>query len=196
MRSWGFVILNTHIIRGDNMKLKSILIAGLLAASSLGAQAEDLTANPMLVGIPNLSGGFSLTHVWSGMFTDVITFTPNVSGMVDGAIMTIGFGTANIDFLGADINGNALTLVAVPPGGPFAGYYEAGALLPSSINGPLVLTVHGYAGPDPINRDLKIPVSATYTGSINVRPVPEPETYGMLLAGLGILAFLSRRRKT
>jgi hypothetical protein len=178
------------------MKLKSILIAGLLAASSLGAQAENLTANPLLTGIPNLSGGFSLTHLWSGLFTDTITFTPNVSGMVDGAIMTIGFGTANIDFMGADINGNALTLYAVPPGGPFAGYYETGVLLPTSISGPLVLTVHGYAGPDPINTDIKMPVSATYTGSINVRPVPEPETYGMLLGGLGILAFLSRRRKT
>jgi hypothetical protein len=26
--------------------------------------------------------------------------------------------------------------------------------------------------------------------------VPEPETYGMMLAGLGILGFLSRRRKS
>lgn len=178
------------------MKLKSILIAGLLAASSLGAQAEDLTANPVLTGIPNLSGGFSLTHLWSGLFTDTITFTPNASGLVDGGLMTIGFGTANINFLGADINGNALTLVALPPAGPNAGYFETGYLLPTNINGPLVLTVHGYAGPDnPMPRD-KVAISATYTGSINVRPVPEPETYGMLLAGLGVLAFLSRRRKT
>jgi hypothetical protein len=26
-------------------------------------------------------------------------------------------------------------------------------------------------------------------------PVPEPETYGMMLAGLGVLGFLARRRK-
>jgi hypothetical protein len=28
-----------------------------------------------------------------------------------------------------------------------------------------------------------------------LNPVPEPETYGMMLAGLGILGFLARRRK-
>jgi hypothetical protein len=26
-------------------------------------------------------------------------------------------------------------------------------------------------------------------------PVPEPETYGMMLAGLGVLGLLARRRK-
>ena len=177
------------------MKLKSILIAGLLAASSLGAQAEDLNTSAVLTGIPNLSGGFSLTHLWSGLFTDTVTFTPSASGLVDGGIMTIGFGTANIDFMSASINGNPLTLVAAPPN-PGGGYFEAGYLLPVHISGPLVLTVHGYAGPDnPVILD-RIPVSATYTGSINVRAVPEPETYAMLLGGLGILAFLSRRRKT
>lgn len=176
------------------MKLKSILIAGLLAASSLGAQAEDLSATPTLTGIPNLSGGFSLTHLWSGLFTDTITFTPSPSAsLVDGAIMTIGFGTANIDFMSASLNGNPLTLVAFPPAGPGAGYYETGFLLPTLTAGTLVLTVKGWAGPstaiDPIA------ISATYTGSINVTAVPEPETYAMLLGGLGILGFLSRRRK-
>ena len=31
--------------------------------------------------------------------------------------------------------------------------------------------------------------------SANVAPVPEPETYAMMLAGLGLLAFVARRRK-
>ncbi|MBI3229215.1 MAG: PEP-CTERM sorting domain-containing protein [Burkholderiales bacterium] len=30
---------------------------------------------------------------------------------------------------------------------------------------------------------------------LTVTPVPEPETYGMMLAGLGVLAFLARRKK-
>jgi hypothetical protein len=29
----------------------------------------------------------------------------------------------------------------------------------------------------------------------NVTPVPEPETYAMMLAGLGMLGFMARRRK-
>ena len=35
----------------------------------------------------------------------------------------------------------------------------------------------------------------SYTGSLNVVPVPEPETYAMLLAGLGIIGTIARRRK-
>jgi hypothetical protein len=30
---------------------------------------------------------------------------------------------------------------------------------------------------------------------VNIAPVPEPETYAMLLAGLGLMGFVARRRK-
>jgi hypothetical protein len=35
----------------------------------------------------------------------------------------------------------------------------------------------------------------SYSGTLNVSPVPEPETYAMLLAGLGLVGFMVRRRK-
>jgi hypothetical protein len=38
--------------------------------------------------------------------------------------------------------------------------------------------------------------AAAFGGAISMAaPVPEPETYGMMLAGLGVLGFLARRRK-
>jgi len=37
--------------------------------------------------------------------------------------------------------------------------------------------------------------SGSYGANLNLAPVPEPETYGMIIAGLGILGFLARRRK-
>ena len=37
--------------------------------------------------------------------------------------------------------------------------------------------------------------AASFGGAIMLAPVPEPETYGMMLGGLGILGFLARRRK-
>ncbi|ARO88962.1 PEP-CTERM sorting domain-containing protein [Nitrosospira lacus] len=33
-----------------------------------------------------------------------------------------------------------------------------------------------------------------YSGSISVTPVPEPEAYAMLLAGLGLMGAVVRRR--
>jgi len=38
--------------------------------------------------------------------------------------------------------------------------------------------------------------SATYSGSLTaISPVPEAETYSMMLAGLGLMGFVARRRK-
>ena len=38
--------------------------------------------------------------------------------------------------------------------------------------------------------------AASFGGAVSMAaPVPEPETYGMMLAGLGVLGFLARRRK-
>jgi hypothetical protein len=39
--------------------------------------------------------------------------------------------------------------------------------------------------------------TGAYSGQIsfvNVSPVPEPTTYGMLLGGLGLMGFLARRK--
>lgn len=38
--------------------------------------------------------------------------------------------------------------------------------------------------------------SASFGGAVMLAPVPEPETYGMMLGGLGVLGFLARRRKS
>ena len=36
---------------------------------------------------------------------------------------------------------------------------------------------------------------SSYSGVVAVTPVPEPETYAMLLAGLGVMGAIARRRK-
>jgi hypothetical protein len=38
--------------------------------------------------------------------------------------------------------------------------------------------------------------NATFPVGSNVAPIPEPETYALMLAGLGFVGFMSRRRKT
>jgi hypothetical protein len=39
-------------------------------------------------------------------------------------------------------------------------------------------------------------VVGSYTSVIQLAPVPEPETYALLLSGLGLLGFMARRKKS
>ena len=163
------------------MKLKSAIFSAILVTALPSAFAEDITESvPLIDG----SGGFSsaafgVTHAIEGAFTDTFTFTPSVPlSLVDASLLTQGFqGAQNVDFTSATLNGSSLTL---SPSGTF----ETGALSHTGLAGPLILTVVGTAGSN-----------ASYAGTLNVSPVPEPATFGMLLGGLSILGLISRRRK-
>ncbi|ACT48685.1 FxDxF family PEP-CTERM protein [Methylotenera mobilis] len=39
-------------------------------------------------------------------------------------------------------------------------------------------------------------LGGSYAGGINVSPVPEADTYAMMLAGLGLMGFVARRRRS
>ncbi|TWI40743.1 putative secreted protein with PEP-CTERM sorting signal [Pseudoduganella flava] len=166
------------------MKLSSIALAAALAVSG-AAYADNSTTNVNLGGDANgtLSAHFGVTHTEAVDFVDVFNFTPsNGSWFVDSSLVTIGFQPgSNIDFYSAEINGHAMTLSPT-------GTFEYGWMLNEPIPGPLVLTVYGTA------EGLMGAASASYSGTINVSPIPEPSTYGMLLGGMGILAWLARRK--
>lgn len=164
------------------MNLKSILLAAMLAASAGGAMAEDInqTVAMSTVGPGSYTAGFSAVHNVGGLFTDTFTFNPSVGPSLSNAIIqSISLmGTADLNFTSASLNGNALTLMP-------SGVNEYGFLNPVSVSGVLTLTVMGNT----------LTPSASYSGDINVvAAVPEPATYGMLLAGLGVVGFLARRR--
>lgn len=64
---------------------------------------------------------------------------------------------------------------------PLAALTFTGGFVPGDYH----LNVQGY----------ELLPSAGYGGTISTTPVPEPETYAMLLAGLGLIGFTARRRK-
>lgn len=158
--------------------IKAVAAAAVLAMGATGAMANDV--NNMIVP----AGGttfFGALHTDGFDFTDVFTF--NVAGAVSAnmSLITIGAGTSNIDFVSADLNGTAVTLTP-------NGFVEVGSLGDTLFNGPLVLTVKGKSG-------AAGGTFASYSGTINVTAVPEPGTYGLLLAGLAAVGFVSRRKK-
>lgn len=164
--------------------LPGVALAAALAVAGT-ALADDTVTNVNLGGNADgtLSAHFGVTHIQTGAFTDTFNFSPSDGAwFVDSSLVTIGFQPlSNINFNSARINGHNMTLTA-------HGVFEYGWLVNEPILGPLVLTVLG----DVVGQAGG--ASASYAGTINISPIPEPETYGMLLGGLGILSWLSRRK--
>lgn len=169
------------------MKLKSVVLASVLAlsyGSSLAAVPTYYYPTLSTNGTANWSAGFSATHE-AGDFTDIYVFAPGtLSGYADTWFSNQGYTTnAVISFTSATLNGVAVSVTpaTTPPSIPSL---SAGALGPTYVGGPITLTINGTSFG-----------SASYGGGINVTAVPEPATYGMLMAGLGVLGVMARRRK-
>ncbi|MGB4810945.1 MAG: FxDxF family PEP-CTERM protein [Methylophilaceae bacterium] len=160
------------------MKLNQLLVAVAIALSSATAMATNFTQNI------NVSGGttsFGQAHAGTaGAFTDTYTFTGIASpSNINIGIFSFGFSAAqNIDFTSVFLNGNVLDLSN--------GLFVSTANTPTNLllSSPFTLIVNGISGSN-----------ASYAGVLNVAAVPEPESYALMLAGLGLVGFAVRRQK-
>ncbi len=164
------------------MKLKVIAAALVSVAVSAGAYA----AGGSLGTIGNAS--FASGSIAPGaVISDVWTFSIAVGSSVAASVTNVEifagpFAINNILGFSATLDASPLTLTTVPfPGGAAQVLAAATSLLAGSHT----LTIMGTAGD----------FGATYGGNIVATTVPEPETLAMMLAGLGALGFLARRRQ-
>ncbi|MBO9689507.1 FxDxF family PEP-CTERM protein [Roseateles chitosanitabidus] len=173
-----------------------LTLAAALAAGAVAAQASVVTAEQTVAlqsgtNANTLTAGFSTVHTVAGEFVDTFTFTGwNFQSWVNGSLTTIG-STAmlDIDFVTATLNGVSYKFSVTPMGRNPDGI-EQGNLANFATNGPLVLTVHGYAGS---GLAAGTAINASYSGTVNVTKIPEPAS--MALAGLGLLGVIGVRRK-
>ena len=153
----------------------------LTASTAFAGGPFTITLNNM--GGDEWSAMFGDT-VPTGPFTDVFNFVPAVTpgSMAWGGVVNYSFfGMHDVSFSAADLNGTPLFTGSIP--GPFTQNFVT--IFPQPVTGPLKLTISGTSN------------GGSYGGDIEVHmaPIPEPETYAMLLGGFGVLAMLARRRK-
>jgi hypothetical protein len=183
-------------VSGFQLDGADVVAAGLNSTYGLyfefSATGTQTTNNPF--SQPN-SGTFdSLTYTLYGYNGPAATFTPDstsavgavalaTGSLIDGSVGTFPIGGSFIPFAGA----NTSFAINAGQGGFFAApdpFY--GMLMSSFINTTSQVNV----------------ISANeFTifqggGSVNfAAPIPEPQTYALMLAGLGVVAFIARRRQ-
>jgi hypothetical protein len=181
----------SSILGGSIMKLKIVAVAavaaGLLATGA--ANATTTALGPAVVGTPLSFGGFAAP----GPFNDIFTFTLPTNG---GS----GYSVTNFTYLPGQFNTMLATLSLFSnPDGIL--YNADDALLSTSFTpggGSLALSWGAsnsgsyYLAVGGLTNGTQ---GGIYNGAISVTAVPEPETYAMMLAGLGALGFLARRRR-
>jgi hypothetical protein len=164
------------------MKTKLIAAAALLALGASASQAADYPfAMPLS---PQLPFSAAVPVMGPGSFADNWIFTaPANSAAVSGAAISVNLAPFfNIDSIliklfdssdvlvatGTSGSGTSLTDIPVMAGSSY--YFEVSGVVSGAPNG-------------------------FYTFTAVAAPIPEQETYAMLLAGLGVVGFMAARRR-
>lgn len=169
------------------MKFKVLAIAAALAVSAAASLAQQAPTIPLTfssAGPGMLTASFD--SAVNGLFIDTFSFTPAaVSGNVSVDLMPL---TGTINFVSALLNGDGFSFL--PENG--ASNFSFQSVVSSSQ--PLQLQVFGFGGSaDPLSG-----APAAYRGTINVAAVsaiPEPETFALMFAGLGLVGYMARRKR-
>ena len=158
------------------MKFHPVAMAVLALSAAAG------TASAAALDISTGSGGFVSTPA-AGSFVDLYTFFLPVPTTLTGIVSSSVSGSQDVDFSSIVITGPSgpVSFSLINPD-PFEIWTVSTGTLSA---GAYTLSVSG----------INSPTMATYSGSIAVASVPEPETYAMMLAGVAAIGFMVLRRR-
>lgn len=152
----------------------------------------SLAAGAVNAGVPTITSfsgtaetGYNAAFYNIGLsstFNDLISFTMPVDASGNGGSNVISLGGGGVVFTAFNLYESAnLIATGILNGADWFLSFAGGA-----TPGNYTLNMAGYK---------LSTATASYAGNISISPVPEPETYAMLLAGLGLIGFSIRRRK-
>ena len=165
------------------MKLKTLAAVAVLALGTTGyAFADDQSFNVSTSMIAPAMWSQVVNHD-AGMFTDTISFSITAGDLSTSANpLNVKLNNTNV----FNISDLTYTLWSGSDNlGTFNG--DNTTFTNTLAAGDYVVKVTGNA--DGV-------AGGTYGIAMQLAAVPEPETYAMLLAGLGLVGFMSRRRNT
>lgn len=184
-----------------NSSLKRTVAVGILAGASFAANATTTDLGTVAFGAPTTFTGSVLGGQQS--FSDIFTFTlsePNASsgysvvnfplsipelGSFGTVLATLSLISYGADGLRNTADDQVLKSTVLPSAGNTSDHLSLSWDQP--LHGPAYLNITGVTSGT---------LGGLYSGSISVTPVPEPEAYAMLLAGLGLMGAVVRRRST
>jgi hypothetical protein len=132
------------------------------------------------------TGSASFSEVANQNFTKHFTVTPTVTNLLT---LKVSSGSAQLVGLTFSILGGPTVAATLTGGNWVAAFSDLGNNAYSFAAGsPLAVTVTGHTGNNAV-------ISLSTRNGTIVSSVPEPETFAMLLAGLGLMGAIAARRK-
>jgi len=188
MSRWAFGVHGRFLqhTTGIIMQINKTLVASLVAAALSVGIAHAETRSVGTIG----STTQVFTHTTTGSFEDTINFSITGASTLSGAAsnLLLSFGSFSaLDIAGLTVNvWNNTHPYGTINFGSFAGNNQIYSFnLPTA--GDYHVDITGVANGA---------FGGSYGITLSAAPVPEPETFAMLLAGLGLVGTIARRRKT